>query len=137
MAEARWDKINPDMFLTKKIMDALSSLIAGEWATKERCFIPHAATWLNGERWEDEPNAVDSDNSGVSGRHGDSGGRPFQTGSPPCGEPISDEERREGLLLLRSLHKALASRMDMRERFTLKGRERQMLKRFEPRKGNP
>lgn len=47
-----WDKINPD----RKLLDKMLSSI--EIAKKSRAwiegFIPHPATYLNGERWEDE-----------------------------------------------------------------------------------
>jgi len=42
-------KSNQDVVLSR-----LKNTITTEWAGKEIRFIPHPATWLNGERWEDE-----------------------------------------------------------------------------------
>ena len=36
------------------IMDGLRRVILLEWQNTEPRYIPHAATWLNGRRWEDE-----------------------------------------------------------------------------------
>jgi hypothetical protein len=50
-AEKAFYKINPDKELFEKIMVAL------KWqrqAWRDPKFTPHAATWLNGNRWEDE-----------------------------------------------------------------------------------
>lgn len=53
-AEARkaWAKLQPDDVLLEAILAALA------WQTKQWDdvkFVPHPATWLRGERWEDEP----------------------------------------------------------------------------------
>lgn len=52
-AQRAWDKLSS----TKKIA-ALQALPAHveQWRkeNRARCHIPHPATWLNGERWEDE-----------------------------------------------------------------------------------
>jgi len=55
-AQARkaWAKLNPDyptMYTIFKNLESRAS--TGEWSNKQ--FIPHAATYLNNERWEDEP----------------------------------------------------------------------------------
>jgi len=36
------------------IMDGLESYIRREWRNREPELIPHAATWLNQHRWEDD-----------------------------------------------------------------------------------
>jgi hypothetical protein len=44
-----------------EIMYGLSQQMPGMEA-KETQFIPHASTWLNGERWQDEPEPCDTRN---------------------------------------------------------------------------
>ncbi|GFO59301.1 hypothetical protein GMST_16260 [Geomonas silvestris] len=54
-AEESWAKINPDVDLLTVILKALDQQKGGEsWQKDNGRFIPHAATWLNGRRWEDE-----------------------------------------------------------------------------------
>jgi uncharacterized protein YdaU (DUF1376 family) len=50
-AKKSWLKINPDDELMEKIVKAVSYQKLSE---REEKFIPHASTWLNGKRWEDE-----------------------------------------------------------------------------------
>lgn len=50
-AEKAFNKINPDKELFEKIMVALAWQRTS-WSDIK--FTPHAATWLNGNRWEDE-----------------------------------------------------------------------------------
>jgi hypothetical protein len=51
-ARKAWEKIAVDDALLATILAALDAQIASEqWRAG---FIPHAATWLNGRRWEDE-----------------------------------------------------------------------------------
>ena len=50
-AKKSWLKINPDDELMSKMVNAVSYQRLSE---REEKFIPHAATWLNGKRWEDE-----------------------------------------------------------------------------------
>lgn len=48
-----WAKVDPKLYDT--IMTALAAQKAGEdWTKENGKFIPHATTWLNQERWEDE-----------------------------------------------------------------------------------
>jgi len=57
-AEARkaWNKLKPSFAVKRDIEDNLNARAkAGEWQDKQ--FIPHAATYLNNERWEDEVTA--------------------------------------------------------------------------------
>ena len=50
-AKKAWLRMKPDDALTQKIIFAIDQ--QGLYG-KEIQFVPHAATWLNGERWEDE-----------------------------------------------------------------------------------
>ena len=53
-AEKSWDKINPDADLQNRILTAVSQASKNpDWIKEGGQFIPHAATWLNGKRWED------------------------------------------------------------------------------------
>lgn len=50
-----WLKINPDEDLRKKIVVALEQHCKlDQWTKDDGRFIPHPATWLNQERWNDE-----------------------------------------------------------------------------------
>lgn len=54
-AERQWQRIRPNGELQQNILDGLRRAIA-YWRSQgtEKQFIPHASTWLNGQRWEDE-----------------------------------------------------------------------------------
>lgn len=56
-------KLKPDEALLHAVLTAVKAQAASEqWTKDEGQFIPHASTWLNGRRWEDEirkPNPVD------------------------------------------------------------------------------
>lgn len=50
-----WRKIKPDLLLQTQIMDAVMTQKHSEqWVKDGGQFIPHASTWLNQRRWEDE-----------------------------------------------------------------------------------
>ncbi len=50
-----FEKLNPDGDLMKIMLGALSRWSKSEqWIKDNGQFIPHASTWLNGRRWEDE-----------------------------------------------------------------------------------
>lgn len=50
-----FEKLNPDGDLMKMMLGALSRWSKSEqWIKDNGQYIPHAATWLNGRRWEDE-----------------------------------------------------------------------------------
>ena len=52
-----WQKIGkrkPDYTLFEKILTALAAQCANNFAGRETQHIPHAATWINGERWNDD-----------------------------------------------------------------------------------
>ena len=54
-ARKAWDRLKPDFDQRVKIMDALQVQKASDqWTRDGGQFIPHPATWLNGERWKDE-----------------------------------------------------------------------------------
>ncbi len=51
-AARAWGKLRPDAELRAKILAALE--FQKSWGQWKNGVIPHAATWLNGRRWEDE-----------------------------------------------------------------------------------
>jgi len=53
-ANKSWEKISPSEEVFNEIMAGLANYIKHEWKGKEMKYIPHAATWLNQERWKDE-----------------------------------------------------------------------------------
>lgn len=55
MALRFWIRLKPSAVLVKKILTSLSDHKAcDQWKKDDGAFIPHPATWLNQERWEDE-----------------------------------------------------------------------------------
>lgn len=50
-ARKAWDRLKPEQ--KDAAMKALP-LHVEMWSDREAQFIPHAATWINAERWEDE-----------------------------------------------------------------------------------
>ena len=54
-AKKQFDKIKPDEELLQKMLSTLEKQKKSEqWQSDGGKFIPYAATWLNGQRWEDE-----------------------------------------------------------------------------------
>ena len=54
-ARKAWDRIRPDQEQQAQIISALQVQKASDqWTRDSGKFIPHPATWLNGERWKDE-----------------------------------------------------------------------------------
>ena len=50
-----WNKLKPSQALTGVIMRALEmQKKSDQWQRDNGAFIPHASTWLNQQRWEDE-----------------------------------------------------------------------------------
>lgn len=50
-----WMKLKPSAELFAEIMTALGSQMAShEWVKENGRYIPNGATWVNGERWQDE-----------------------------------------------------------------------------------
>lgn len=55
VAMRSWAKISPSDELRSRIMTAVAQHTKSEqWMKDEGRYIPHPATWLNNERWEDE-----------------------------------------------------------------------------------
>jgi len=55
-AKKAWARIKPSAELTARMIAALEVQKRSEkWREKNGQFIPHPATWLNAERWEDQP----------------------------------------------------------------------------------
>jgi hypothetical protein len=51
-----WQRIKPDLQLAGKFEDAIAwQITQPQWQKDGGQFIPHAATWLNQKRWQDEP----------------------------------------------------------------------------------
>ena len=51
-----WAKLRPDTATVQQMLDALDwQRTQPQWVKDGGQFIPHLATWLNQERWEDEP----------------------------------------------------------------------------------
>jgi len=50
-AQKAWLKIKPDDVVLKKMLDAINQQ---GLSSKEIQFVPHPASWLNAQRWEDE-----------------------------------------------------------------------------------
>ena len=60
-AQARkaWDKLKPTDDVVKQIAENIAlRLKHGEWSDVNKTFIPHASTYLNNARWEDEVEVV-------------------------------------------------------------------------------
>jgi hypothetical protein len=54
-----WNKLKPDEQLQVAIAKSLMTQVKSEsWTASNGKFIPHAATWLNGERWNDRATEV-------------------------------------------------------------------------------
>lgn len=61
-AAKAYARIKPDERLQARILAALSAQAASEqWTRDGGRFVPHAATWLNGRRWEDDIGAAGND----------------------------------------------------------------------------
>jgi hypothetical protein len=55
-AEKAWRSLNPTAEIVEKIHSALDWQIEQpKWREERGRYVPHAATWLNNRRWEDEP----------------------------------------------------------------------------------
>lgn len=51
-----WAKLRPSSETVQQMLDALVwQVTQPQWIKDGGQFIPHLATWLNQERWEDEP----------------------------------------------------------------------------------
>lgn len=56
LARKAWAKIHPDAAITQKMLEALTwQRLQPQWLKDGGQYIPLPATYLNQERWEDEP----------------------------------------------------------------------------------
>ena len=54
-ARRAWAKLRPSADLTDRMIEAINAQkLSPRWQEEGGKYIPHPATWLNGERWEDE-----------------------------------------------------------------------------------
>lgn len=54
-ARLAWKKLNPnDGLVTEITLNIEQRLKSGDWSLDRKNYIPHASTYLNGKRWEDE-----------------------------------------------------------------------------------
>lgn len=61
-AQKAFDKLNPDQALLDRILAALAwQTKSAEWTRDEGRYIPLASSYLNGQRWEDEPSETQLD----------------------------------------------------------------------------
>ncbi len=62
-AEKVWSKLKPQGELLEIIISAVQrQAVSEQWVKEKGKYVPHAATWLNGKRWEDQeatPAAMD------------------------------------------------------------------------------
>lgn len=58
-----WKAIKPSRALQEFIEDKLRLTIATEWKGRHKGHIPHASTWLNQRRWEDDLDLTPDDNN--------------------------------------------------------------------------
>ena len=71
-AEKAFSKLNPDAELQAKILQAVANASKSpDWIKESGQFIPNAATWLNGKRWEDGLTLVQSPTAPVQYKNGD------------------------------------------------------------------
>ena len=55
-ARKAWAKLAPDTPLVQKMLDAIDwQRRQPNWLQDGGRFVPHLSTWINQERWEDEP----------------------------------------------------------------------------------
>lgn len=71
-AAKAWKRLKPDRALFDVIMQALEAAKrSDQWSRDKGRYIPHPATWINGQRWEDQDAEVAADtNRGQSGMAG-------------------------------------------------------------------
>lgn len=82
-AEKAWNKLKADTELFGEIMSALEiQKRSSQWNKDDGQFIPHASTWLNQRRWEDDTGGVN--NAG----NGEYYGQQYQEQGPPRGGAI-------------------------------------------------
>ena len=58
-ARKAFERLNPDDDLLAAMIEAIErQKLSPQWQENGGQFIPHPATWLNGRRWEDEPQTI-------------------------------------------------------------------------------
>lgn len=64
-ARKKWEQINPDSELFERILNAVRGNIEhnSQWQRDNGQFIPHPATWLNQERWDDDISSIGNSQS--------------------------------------------------------------------------
>lgn len=65
VARRKWASMKCDLY-ADEIIENVKIRVATEWATKDKQFIPHPTTFLNQERWKDEPEMTDAKYRGTS-----------------------------------------------------------------------
>ena len=61
-ARRAWRKLNPDLALCRVMSAALErDKRSRDWLKDSGAYIPHPSSWLNGRRWEDEPDEAPGD----------------------------------------------------------------------------
>ena len=56
VARKAWAKLRPDVALVQKMLDAIAWQVKQpQWAKDGGLYVPHFSTWLNQERYDDEP----------------------------------------------------------------------------------
>lgn len=67
-AQKAWAKLNPSPELVSTILDALKLQRRQEsWLKANGAYVPFAATYIRGERWEDEVIGIKPDNDPFRG----------------------------------------------------------------------
>lgn len=113
-AKKAWEKLHPDIFLEKEIMDGLEWYITHEWANRPIDKVPHPATWLNQRRWEDAKGGPPQPLSAVAE------GRPNFLSGVPKWERDSPEGTANGLQFLREWLKTFPEKHDLNKRERLR-----------------
>lgn len=103
-AAKAWARI--PAFQHQKIMKRLRIAIDIDWKGKEISYIPHASTWLNAKRWEDDVPVATSITAEVEPP------RPHMTGVIKYPEP-TPEERELGKKVLRECVERLSANFAM------------------------
>ena len=61
-ARKAWKKLAPDLDTCRRMAEALETQKKShDWVKESGRFVPYPATWLNGRRWEDEPDEIPVD----------------------------------------------------------------------------
>jgi len=67
-ARRAWEKLSPGPELVERIIQAVEAQkMLPDWRKDAGKFVPHPATWLNGERWLDELTPVMAGQNGIGG----------------------------------------------------------------------